>query len=156
MNINKIHKAINKINSRKISSVIFSLADQNPSHKVQNTSQQINYLQNTTVEVKNSHFELFQGKRHKTNSRITIKATKTPFCQRSKRCTESSLWRWTGIIPWCFPMGKGQCRAPQGCGQPCSPAGVSFGEGVELVLLSHCLFPPPWHCSACVQALGSS
>lgn len=87
-----INKVLKKLNSRKMSSIIFSLVDQNSSYRVQNTFQQINYLPNITMEVKISCFELCQGKRHKTNSYIKIKGMKIQFCQRSKKCIESLFW----------------------------------------------------------------
>ena len=92
MDINKVQKVLNKLNSRKMSSMIFSLVDHNLSHGIQNTFQQMNYLQNATIEVKSFHFDLWLGKRHKRNLYVIIKGMKRQFCQRSKNGIESPFW----------------------------------------------------------------
>lgn len=157
MDVNKVHKVLNKLNSRKMSSVIFSLVDQNPSNGVQNTFQQINYLQNATIKVKSSCFELCQGKTHKTNSHITIKGMKTQFCQRSKNALNHFFGDEQEEFPGGFPMGKGTLQSTMGAAaSPAHSTDASFGEGAEMVPPPRCFSPPPWHCSAWVQALGNS
>lgn len=114
MDINKVHKVLDKLNSRKMSSIIFSFVDQNPSHRVQNTFQQKNYLQDTITEVKSSHLGLRQGKRHKPNIYNNQMCEDTILSKIKKNALNPFFGDEQEGFPGGFPVKKGCRRAPRG------------------------------------------